>query len=55
MKSLTLIVKVTDGCNMRCKYCYNSDSGYASPVLPLEKLEKLLSILATEFNEISVV
>lgn len=55
MKSLTLIVKVTDGCNMRCKYCYNSDSGYTSPVLPLEKLEKLLSVLATEFNEISVV
>lgn len=55
MKSLTLIVKVTDGCNMRCKYCYNSDSGYASPVLPLDKLSKLLGILATEFNQISVV
>lgn len=41
MKSLTLIVKVTDGCNMRCKYCYNSDSGYTSPRFAVGKVGKI--------------
>lgn len=55
MKTINLIVRVTDGCNMRCKYCYNSETGYDRTVLPLEKIEKLLTLLAKDYNRINVV
>ncbi|MBQ2727566.1 MAG: radical SAM protein [Clostridia bacterium] len=55
MKRINVIIKVTDGCNLRCKYCYNSESCYTSEILPLERFEKLLTLLSDSFDSIALV
>ena len=55
MDKINVIVKTTNACNLRCKYCYNSESGYTKEILPLERLEKLLNVLAVDFREIVLV
>ena len=55
MDRITVIVKTTNDCNLRCKYCYNSESHYEKEFLPLDKFERLLSLLAKDFREICLV
>ena len=55
MDKINVIVKTTNACNLRCKYCYNSESGYTTEILPLDKLEKFLTMLAVDFREIVLV
>lgn len=55
MKRINVIFKVTEGCNLRCKYCYNCDSQYSSDVMPEERMEKLLRLLAASYDNISLV
>ena len=55
MKSIRLIVKTTNACNMRCKYCYNSESNYVKEVLPIERFDKLMRLLAQEYTNIAVI
>ena len=55
MSKLNLIIKPTDFCNMRCKYCYNSYSEYNKKVLPHEDLKKMLTIVAKAYDEIVII
>lgn len=55
MKKVEVILKVTDACNLRCKYCYNSQREYAKNCLPLEQFEKLLNVLLTGYNLIHII
>ena len=55
MNNIHIILKVTDACNLRCKYCYNSDSQYGGEVLSLERLKKFWTILAAKYNAIDIV
>ncbi len=55
MKKIDVILKVTDKCNLRCKYCYNSKTGYGDKVLPLEYFEKLLYLLVESYDTVRVV
>ncbi len=55
MKKIEVILKVTDACNLRCKYCYNSEKSYEKNCLPLEKFEKLLNVLLTGYNMIHII
>ncbi len=55
MKKIDLILKVTDQCNLRCKYCYNSNTGYKNDILPLKYFEKLLDLLCDEYDSINVI
>lgn len=55
MDRINIIVKVTDGCNLRCKYCYNKDSDYQKQVLSLERFKKLLNIVAPYRKEIHII
>ncbi len=55
MKKIEVILKVTQNCNLRCAYCYNSGTGYAAQTLSIEKFEKLLSVLLTEYNLIHII
>ena len=54
MKSIRVIVKVTNACNLRCKYCYNSETEYNKEILPLERFEKLIRMLAKDYTHITV-
>ena len=55
MKSIRVVIKTTNACNMRCKYCYNSESEYVKEVLPIERFDKLMRLLAQEYTTISVI
>lgn len=55
MKKLVFIVKVTDGCNLRCKYCYNSNLGYKGNVLPLESFEKALKLFPYNYTDVEII
>lgn len=50
-----MILKATEGCNLRCKYCYNCDSQYSNEILPSEKLDKLLQLLAESYDHVNLV
>ncbi len=54
MKKISVILKVTNKCNLRCKYCYNSTTGYGDKVLPLEYFEKLLNLLVAKYDTIQL-
>ncbi len=55
MDKINVIVKTTNNCNLRCKYCYNGDKKFTKEYLDLESVEKLFKILSVPFREISVV
>lgn len=55
MKRLELIIEVTYGCNLRCKYCYNSETGYTKEVLSLEKFKHLLEVVSKKYNDVNIV
>ncbi|MBQ7415957.1 MAG: radical SAM protein [Oscillospiraceae bacterium] len=55
MKKIEVILKVTDACNLRCKYCYNSEKAYVKNCLPLEQFEKFLNVLLTGYNLIHII
>ena len=55
MNRINLIVKPTDFCNLRCKYCYNSYAEYNKRVLPLEDFEKMARLVAKTYDEIVII
>ena len=55
MKKVEVILKVTEACNLRCKYCYNGEDSYHKGVLSLERFEKLLKVLSTGYDLIHII
>ena len=54
MKSIHIVIKATNACNLRCKYCYNSESQYGEERLSHERFEKMLFVLAKTYSSIRV-
>lgn len=54
MKNLNLIIKPTNACNLRCKHCYHAEKGYDEQLLPIEYIEKAISVFSQEYSEISI-
>lgn len=44
MRKIQCIIKVTNGCNLRCKYCYNAAKQFKNEIISVDKLEKLFSL-----------
>lgn len=55
MKKIEVILKVTEKCNLRCKYCYNGEREYSDGTLSLERFEKLLRVLLSGYNLIHII
>mgnify|MGYP003292390849 CR=1 FL=1 len=55
MKKVEVILKVTEACNLRCKYCYNGIDSYTKGVLSIERFEKLLKVLSTGYDLIHII
>lgn len=55
MNKVNVIIKATNACNLRCTYCYNSDTEYCNAILPIKKFEKFLILLAQKYNEIDII
>lgn len=54
MRKIQCIIKVTNNCNLRCKYCYNAEKGFKSGIIPLEILEKFFYFFS-DFDCIQVI
>lgn len=52
---LTLIVKPTNACNMRCKHCYHEDKGYDSKIMPLTLVEKLFNLVKDNVENLKII
>ncbi len=52
-KSLNVLIKPTNGCNLRCKYCFNNE--YSTEMLNMNDFKKLISLLTKRYNSISII
>ena len=55
MKKIEVILKVTEKCNLKCKYCYNGEVECSGECLSHERFEKLLRTLLTGYNLIHII
>lgn len=55
MDRISVIIKTTYNCNLRCKYCYNGESHFSKECLSIDKIERLFKLLSADFREIAVV
>lgn len=55
MKSITLIMKVTSGCNLRCPYCYTKHTLEKKEVMPIETFEKAIMSIATSYDDVTII
>lgn len=55
MNKIEVILKVTNACNLRCKYCYNSGKGYEKDLVSLSDFEKLLTVLLGDYHLIHII
>lgn len=50
MKSITIILKVTSKCNLRCPYCYTKHSIKKDEVMDLEVFEKIIQNICLDYD-----
>lgn len=55
MKNITVIMKPTFSCNLRCKYCYHSETQYIESLMSEELLEKTISLVQSEYEDVMYV
>ena len=53
--SISIIVKPTNACNLRCKHCYHSGTGYSDDKMSEEVLERLISSTVSNYNNVSYI
>ncbi|WP_198402359.1 radical SAM/SPASM domain-containing protein [Rhodobacter sp. CZR27] len=54
MRAISIIVKVTNGCNLQCSYCYNRFNTNAKILAP-EVLERVISQAAASFDHVKFI
>lgn len=52
---LSILIKATDECNLRCIYCFHKNEGYKNGILSYNDLDKLYSIVFPYYKCISIV
>lgn len=52
--SISLTIKPTDACNMRCKHCYHAVEGFNENILPMENLKKFIGMASKEYSNINI-
>lgn len=55
MERISITVKPTNDCNMRCKHCYHAEEGFDATMMNPEDAKKMLYIASKEYSEIHVV
>lgn len=52
---INVLIKPTDGCNLRCKYCFHQDYGYTPNKLDIAVLDRFLDITLPHFKSLTIV
>lgn len=56
MKAITVILKVTSSCNLRCPYCYTKHTiDKKKEIMDLKIFEKIVQNLVTEYDEFNII
>lgn len=54
MKHLTVLLKPTEECNIRCKYCYHADTNYTEGMMSIEMFEEIVKKISSSYNHITL-
>lgn len=54
-KSITVIIKPSNACNIRCRYCYNSGDNYCSDKMTEDQVRFILEKISDEYNQIRII
>lgn len=54
-KRISITVKPTNDCNMRCKHCYHAEEGFQEGMLSPASVKKMFDIATMEYDDIFVV
>lgn len=52
---LSLIVKPTNACNMRCKHCYHEEKGYDNNIMAFDLIEKLFDLVKNNVEHLNII
>ncbi len=52
---LTIIIKPTNACNMRCKHCYHNEKGYDTNIMSLELIQHLFCLLKDSVKNLKII
>ena len=55
MKKITIILKPTEECNFRCKYCYHADTHYQKGKMSIDLFEEIIQKAFSSYNNIQLI
>ena len=54
MKHITVLLKPTEECNIRCKYCYHADTNYTKGRMSIEMFEEIIKKISSCYDHITL-
>lgn len=54
MRSITILLKPTEECNFRCKYCYHSDTGFVKGRMTIQMFEEIIKKTTVCYDNINI-
>lgn len=54
MKHITVLLKPTEECNIRCKYCYHADTNYTKGQISIEMFEEIIEKISHSYDHITL-
>ena len=55
LNRISITIKPTNDCNMRCKHCYHAEEGFESTMMNPDAAKKMFKIASNDYSEIVVV
>lgn len=55
MSQINTLIKPTNNCNLRCKYCFHEKYGYNNKLLEMDILKKYIILLSEKYKHINII
>ena len=55
MERINTLIKPTNQCNMRCRYCFHEKYGYLNGIIEADKVKKYIELLCEQYGSINIV
>lgn len=55
MNQINTLIKPTQNCNLRCKYCFHEKYGYSNNLLDIKKLKRYIDLLSINYDYINLI